>query len=246
MLARQRKMLSPQKAKLFWGEYDAGKRHGYESFAQVPGFNPNEDIHRKLATEKKPRSTKFETVVNRARSPLRVDNHTLGTVRNYMSAKYLRWTIILINKINALGRTTKFKHLEFVPTKIIAIDRRKNRTLEQVHIGADVNVIMNSNSFEDLSKKSRYGRFLAKKIQETGISFGDFKQQSILAHAELADKIFETKIEIKEMNATRTSFVYHGADTAASNMIVIGFNKQTGKILLAAVDHGYSLPAEHS
>ncbi|MDO8624711.1 MAG: hypothetical protein Q7R47_01410, partial [Candidatus Diapherotrites archaeon] len=114
----------------FWRAYDAGGRRGVR--------RENRFLDRSYGRE-----------------PVAVKYGVLGTVRNFVSVAGLNRHLELVTKMNEIAKTQKFQHFELIPTRILAIDTEKNRTLEEAHRGPNIESVLRHSSPEF---NSLYGR----------------------------------------------------------------------------------------
>ncbi|MDD5147880.1 MAG: hypothetical protein PHH08_00265 [Candidatus ainarchaeum sp.] len=161
------KKLSPERQKLFWREYDAGRIK--ESTKRV--------LDRTMGTG--------------SRKPVYASPSMMGTVRNFRTRKDMLRHIQKFARTNKIGTQTKFETFEFQPTQILAVDRKNLRTLERVYRAPSVARILDANAetvFGTLSN-SHFGRKFLERMQKKRARLQDMQSAVRRALLEIDEKI---------------------------------------------------------
>jgi hypothetical protein len=163
---------------------------------------------------------------NRSRMPVYASPTLMGTVRRFRSKKDLLEHIKIVSKINRLGIQTKFETFEFQPTQILAIDRKKLQTVERVYRAPNTRQILEENPENGFG--SPFGKQFWRRMQQKGVSLEELRKALNDANNEISTKILH--------NPQAPSF-----DFFNQNILLLDFDPETKKPLIAIVDHGNSM-----
>lgn len=166
------------------------------------------------------KSNRPSFVKHKPLKPFSVLGKVVGTVKSFPTIHQLREHLRLVNAINKLGKKTSFESFEFVPLQILGIDRKNCRTLERAFMRPTMaNIVYRSSPGLGL-KDNLYGETFEKRMKLKGVKLEEVEESLRKAHAEIREKIFS------EINF----------DFRESNIIVVDYDKQTKKPLLAIID----------
>ncbi len=209
--------LSPRQETLFWAEFDAGKRF----------------------SQRKTRSKKpwFDQTGARNRQPVWVNLHSIGTVRKFSSREKLQEHLDKVKAVNKFGQKIRFQHFDFVPTQIVAVDRKNFRTLERAYKAPSLSDVSEATKdwygstpdgkhfttqhFDDLQKMSLYGPAFIRRMREKKVSLPALHAALSRTSAEIYRKIHKP----------------FQVDTADTNLIVLDYNPKTDRPKIMLVDH---------
>jgi len=158
-----------------------------------------------------------------SRKPVYASPSMMGTVREFADKEHMAEHIGRVSRINRLGSQTKFKTFEFQPTQILAVDRKNLRTLERVYRAPNAARILGSYKWNRFN--SPFGRVFLKRMQKKEAGFKGMKMA-----------VQKTLLEIYEKISSKIGF-----DDSETNILVLDYDPETKKPLIAIVDHGLSI-----
>ena len=183
----------------------------------LPTFWEEYEAGRRRASQ----SEKFKSQSRTGRRELlKIDDHNFGVVREFPNFQQMDLYLFKNRRINDVGERIEFEHLHFQLTHIIGIDFKKNRLLEQVYEAPNADVLMGSQ--DKIVERSIFGEAFLKKMKEKGVSLEELREPLSKAYQEIEKKL-----------------VYQAAsfDFAWTNMIVLDYDKETKKPLIAVTDY---------
>ncbi|MBN1940709.1 MAG: hypothetical protein JW772_00845 [Candidatus Diapherotrites archaeon] len=189
-----KKKLSRERQKAFWEKYDAGK------------VKP--DARRQ-----------FILGSLRYRAPVKASATMMGTVRTFEDSAGLRAHLKLVERINKVGKRTKFSYFVFHPTQILSADRKNLRTLERVYRAPNMLQLLGRQF------NSPFIESFMKKMGQKKVGMAELRTQLERARKEIRRKIGRE------------------FDDDLTNFLVLDYDPATKKPLIVFVDHGHSKPA---
>lgn len=156
------------------------------------------------------------------RQPLRIGASTLGTVRSFKSLHDFNRHLVRMKSVNRIGEKETFTHFEFMPTNVFYADPDTLTTIEQVYRGPTAEGILKYGL--EAHYASRYGPVLIRRMLSKGANFAELKEAVSEAVREVETKII--------------SRVF--TDPNPGNILILDYNPESKKVLLAIIDHGFS------
>lgn len=165
---------------------------------------------------------------HRSRGPVAVSPSLLGTVRNFRSRKFLQVFLQNVHCLNNFFSDRKQEHFVFQPLQVLHVDLGKLRVLERVYRSPNVYQLL-----YDTPSPDSYGGMLCRKLfdrlEKKGVSRKELNSAVQKAYAEYLS-IIVPKILSSHFNL----------DVHELNVLVLDYDPETKKVLLAQVDHGLS------
>jgi len=173
-------------------------------------------------------NTKRRFMSVKSRSPVFASAGLMGTIRKFENRQAMLMHIRAVSRMNRIGTGKKFVHFDFQPTQILALDKKNLRTLERVYRAP--NIFQVTIGASEIAK-SPFGRQFLRRMQEKKVSI-----------EEVQDALLVAKKELFQEFAQKNALDY---DFAESNILVLDYNPETKKPLIAIIDHGYSMTTIH-
>jgi|SRR3989338_7153246 len=162
-------------------------------------------------------------------APIFVSPHTVGHIRRFNSREDLARFIGKVNSTNKFIFGQEFDFCEFEPTQLLSIDRKNLRMLEVAHIAPNVSQVLHP---ERPQNDTPYARRFWKKMRQ---KFDGWKPKDIR-------ELLKKKLEYAYFQIERQ---FQGAvDVNESNLLVLDFDFETGKPVLAIIDHHTKHPTD--